>query len=683
MDRETRRLRLLLLGVLLVALGPLTTEATAKPGQGGGNKNKAPVASDVSAPSTMEDTPTTVDLSYADREGDLATSCATSGLSNVTTACACDAGLCSVDVVGVQDYSGPASFQYQVTAGGKDSNLATVKFEITPVNDPPLAWDFTHPAFPEDTEEIIDLAYTDVDGSAQSCDVSTLVNVTETTPCGCSEGVCTVGVTGLLTYTGAASFSFTVSDDEPLVSLPAIAGLVIGSVVLGQRELDAGDHFGFSIAASGNRFVVGAPREDSDSIIDMSDNSLSRAGAAYVYTDPNGDGNWSDIQLEAYLKPSIRFGADFFGAAVAMDGNTIVVLKDTETWYPFIPNEIYVFVDVTGDGDWVERNVITRPPGAGHWGGAVWTGPGYNSIAIQGNRIAVGAFQDSSSLDFSGAVYVYEDPNSDLDWSDAVETRIQASDQQEGAYFGLSVALDGDVLVAGALFHDETPKSRRSRSTGAAYVYRHAGSSWVEEAKLEAFDRSSNLRFGSRVDVEGDTIVVSAESAVSTGEPGAVYVFRYEAGVWGQQTDYRLQASNGDPGDRFGFGGLRISGNNIFVATPHEDGELDHPFANDWVNSGAFYIFEKPDADGDWSNAVEYYVKPGSPPSLLGETHDYFGCAFAVANDTTLVIGAFDEDGDGTLPPNDALPDSGAVYLFIDFDMNGSWGDWKEHLYLK
>jgi hypothetical protein len=91
---------------------------------------------------------------------------------------------------------------------------------------------------------------------------------------------------------------------------------------------------------------------------------------------------------------------------------------------------------------------------------------------------------------------------------------------------------------------------------------------------------------------------------------------------------------------------------------------------------------QDPDADGDWSNAVEFYLKPAIPPSLAGETHDYFACSFDVAG-SSLIIGAFDEDGDGALPPNDALHDSGAVYLFVDPNADGRWDDWLEHLYAK
>ena len=53
-----------------------------------------------------------------------------------------------------------------------------------------------------------------------------------------------------------------------------------------------------------------------------------------------------------------------------------------------------------------------------------------------------------------------------------------------------------------------------------------------------------------------------------------------------------------------------------------------------------------------------------------------------------MIVGAFDEDGDGALPPNDALPDAGAVYLFVpadaadgaDRDVGGAW---REHVYAK
>ena len=61
-------------------------------------------------------------------------------------------------------------------------------------------------------EKTITLSYSSsTSEQATSCDITNLSNITETTPCSCSVGVCTVGVTGTSDFMGPASFSYTVS----------------------------------------------------------------------------------------------------------------------------------------------------------------------------------------------------------------------------------------------------------------------------------------------------------------------------------------------------------------------------------------------------------------------------------------------------------------------------------------
>lgn len=93
---------------------------------------------------------------------------------------------------------------------------------------PPTAHDFTPPTLTQDTESIITLNYGDYNGDlATSCHVVSVSNVTETTPCSCDgAGVCTVGITGDLGYTGPASFSFTVTDNDG-TSKEAVTSLII------------------------------------------------------------------------------------------------------------------------------------------------------------------------------------------------------------------------------------------------------------------------------------------------------------------------------------------------------------------------------------------------------------------------------------------------------------------------
>jgi hypothetical protein len=64
----------------------------------------------------------------------------------------------------------------------------------------------------EDTASgVISLSYTDLEGdAATACTVSNLNQLAVSTPCSCTAGSCTIGVTGLSNYNGPASFDFRV-----------------------------------------------------------------------------------------------------------------------------------------------------------------------------------------------------------------------------------------------------------------------------------------------------------------------------------------------------------------------------------------------------------------------------------------------------------------------------------------
>ena len=83
----------------------------------------------------------------------------------------------------------------------------------------------------------------------------------------------------------------------------------------------AEDHFGFSVAVSGDTVVIGAYGEQSNSTGlngNQNDNGAPYSGAAYVFV-RNGT-NW--IQ-QAYLKASNTDPGDWFGFSVAASGDTV------------------------------------------------------------------------------------------------------------------------------------------------------------------------------------------------------------------------------------------------------------------------------------------------------------------------------------------------------------------------
>ncbi|MEO1696323.1 MAG: hypothetical protein AAFU73_03440 [Planctomycetota bacterium] len=82
---------------------------------------------------------------------------------------------------------------------------------------------------------------------------------------------------------------------------------------------------------------------------------------------------------------------------------------------------------------------------------------------------------------------------------------LQPSDSTLGDRFGISVDVDGDVLVVGA-----TRGTTGGVTAGAAYIYERSFGSWVEVQKLTPQGLPPNLSFGVSVAVSGDRIVVGS-----------------------------------------------------------------------------------------------------------------------------------------------------------------------------
>ncbi len=262
---------------------------------------------------------------------------------------------------------------------------------------------------------------------------------------------------------------------------------------------------------------------------------------------------------------------------------------------------------------------------------------------------------------------------------------------------GLSVSLsaDGMTLVVGAPSEDgsgtgiDPPVDEAASESGAAYVYRRSGDSWLLEATLKADNTGMGDQFGNSlaVSADGATVVVAAYTE-SGGMPGvnpvsdegayasgAAYVFTRTSGVWRQQA--RLKASNPGMDDSFGTT-VAISGDGdaVAIGAYGEDGAgegIDPPADEALFGSGAVYVYRR--SAGLW--AFEAYVKAVTP-SLA----DAFGCTVALdATGATLAVGARQEDGSGLgVGPvrDEAAESSGAAYVY-----RRSEGSWAFDTYIK
>jgi len=144
-------------------------------------------------------------------------------------------------------------------------------------------------------------------------------------------------------------------------------------------------------------------------------------------------------------------------------------------------------------------------------------------------------------------------------------------------------------------------------SSGAAYVFVRNAGIWSQQAYLKASNTNAGDSFGTRVALDGDTLLVSSnEASNATGVDGddsdnsaplsgAVYVFIRSGGSWSQEN--YLKASNTDGDDRFGrWNGIALGGDTVVIGACREDSnatgmngdELD----NSSIDSGAVYIFK-------------------------------------------------------------------------------------------
>src|SRR5262249_47654789 len=144
-----------------------------------------------------------------------------------------------------------------------------------------------------------------------------------------------------------------------------------------------------------------------------------------------------------------------------------------------------------------------------------------SSVAISGDVVVVGAWNDDDTGAASGSAYVFRFDGSH--WIE--EAKLRASDAAPGEEFGNAVSVSGPVAVIGAKF-DAT----FGTSSGAAYVFRFDGTRWLEEAKLTAGDGAADDVFGWSVSVDGGVAVIGAElkDTPPKSGTGAVYVFQFD-----------------------------------------------------------------------------------------------------------------------------------------------------------
>jgi len=239
----------------------------------------------------------------------------------------------------------------------------------------------------------------------------------------------------------------------------------------------SGDHFGLSVAVSGNVAVVGAPGAD-------------EKGSAYVFRFDGGE--WTQ-EAELTAPGIARF--DAFGGHVATDGNVVVVgMPDGH----FLSEDCgAAFVYRFNGAGWFREDRLEAPDcdAQDHFGAA---------LSVSGDVLFVGASNEGdvspTTDDGHGATHVFRYVGAQ--WMH--EQRLVAFDAETGDRFGWSVSVHDGLAAVGARYHDH----EGDMGKGAVYVYRLEKDQWVFLDKLTPSESVLGDYFGDAVAVSGRAAVI-------------------------------------------------------------------------------------------------------------------------------------------------------------------------------
>jgi MYXO-CTERM domain-containing protein len=284
---------------------------------------------------------------------------------------------------------------------------------------------------------------------------------------------------------------------------------------------------------------------------------------------------------------------------------------------------------------WVKKLLAAKASGASDRFG--------HAVAIDGDRLAVGAPLDDDKAQDAGAVYIFERNRGGADnWG--LAKKLTAPNGAAGDYFGYSVTLEAGRVAVGAVYHGGSPGHWR----GSVYLFESAEGgtdNWglVKELTPAA---TADERFGFAVELDGDLVVVAAvDHRVDAEYAGAVYVFRQDRGGvrnWGLAQTLLSEAR--DYGGEFGWS-IAIRGSQLLVGAISANG-----------NHGAAYLFAAGDGSREsWSQLKRLVVD--------GAVGDYFGSSVAVDAGDVIAVSSSTQN---------------SVYIYgRDQDGPDAWGQVK------
>jgi IPT/TIG domain/FG-GAP repeat len=273
--------------------------------------------------------------------------------------------------------------------------------------------------------------------------------------------------------------------------------------------------FGRSVAlsADGNTALVGSPR---DSRWEAPKNQaepgewVQNVGAAWVFT--RSDGKWT--QQGEKITAGEEAGEGRFGRSVALsgDGNTALMGGSSDIAGH---GAAWVFTR-SSDGTWTQMGhklTAGEEIGETHLGGSV-------ALSADGSTALIGGPGDAG---YDGAVWVFKAEGSQ--WTQ--RAKLTGGESGGAGHFGYRVALsaDGGTALIGA--------RGDSGGHGAAWVFTHTESAWLEQGELKGAGEAGE-EFGSSVTLSSDGSVALVGAPHANGSKGAAWLFRRSGASWSE-----------------------------------------------------------------------------------------------------------------------------------------------------
>ncbi len=315
-----------------------------------------------------------------------------------------------------------------------------------------------------------------------------------------------------------------------------------------------------------------------------------------------------------------------FGCSVAVSGQVLAiascgedVIADTELGDEEVPTGGAVRLYRWDDSQWIEDGFVSASD-AGSFGqfGA--------SLALAGDRLAVGAPCQGYQGHCSGAVYIFERDASG--WDEVAY--LYAPDGATETRFGSAVALSADTLAVAAA------------GTGASYVLYYADGNWQQQAAIPAPGPWPMSGAYQSVALRGDTLVIGAAHS------RLVRLFGRVDTVWSERATF-APTSDVPLAEQWGAS-VALANDVLVIGAPITGAEADVAQCEPELEShGAAYVFDR--VGDDW-------VRSQRLTSSGAAGCDAFAVDVAVWGDSGTVqhiaVGAMSETSG----------DDGAVWMF-------------------